>query len=293
MGGAGLVLRTDRDGVACLGLHNPPVNAIGLVVRRALDQALIALEHDPAVVGVVINGTGRLFSGGGDLRELGRAEPAGAPTMSALVSRIEGFGKPVVAAVHGQAIGGGVLLAMGCHARLASPDASVLLPEVRLGFPPGAGGTQRLPRLVGIGPALKMAALAQPLDANEAHRHGFFDEVIGDVQNLLAAAVRRVHAIACGAVPWRRTAALAVPGAANEGNALWLAAIHRARAYRAFPGREAPQVAIDLVLRAARPDTGFEEGMRMERAEFERLSSGPQAKALLQQLLAERAMRKA
>ena len=288
-----LVERADRQGVACLTFHNPPVNAINSAVRREIDEALTALAQDDAVVGVVISGAGRLFSGGGDLREIGRPEPAGAPTMSALARRIELFAKPVAAAMHGKAIGGGVLLAMACPARIASRDATILLPEVNLGFSPGAGGTQRLPRLVGPGPAMKMVALAHALDAASAQVHGFFDEVAPDAQGAVEAAVRRIQAIARGAAPWRRTALLRVPSPAPGETAESLASTYRSLAASAFPDREACQAAIDLILGASAPGADFEAGMRREKAEYDRLSSSPQAKALLEQFLAGRAARRA
>lgn len=288
-----LVERSDRDGVACLTFRNPPVNAINSAVRRALDLSLSALEHDDAIVGAVICGAGALFSGGGDLRELGRREPAGAPAMSALARRIETFPKPVAVAMRGKAIGGGVLLAMACHARIAGRDASCMLPEVHLGFCPGAGGTQRLPRLVGIEAAMRMAALAQALDAQEAHAQGFLDELVEEGHGLLDAAVRRVRAIASGEAAWRRTATLAVPEPASGESAEAIASRHRTLAAQAFPGREAPQAAIELILAAAEPGADFDTGMRREKAEFDRLSAGPEAKALLEHFFAERARRRA
>ncbi|MBS0339097.1 MAG: enoyl-CoA hydratase/isomerase family protein [Proteobacteria bacterium] len=288
-----LVQRMDRDGVACLSFHNPPVNAINSAVRREIDEALTALAQDDAIEGVVISGAGRLFSGGGDLREIGQPEPAGTPTMTALARRIELFAKPVAVAMQGKAIGGGVLLAMACHARIASRDATILLPEVNLGFSPGAGGTQRLPRLVGIGAAMRMVALAQPLDAASAQVHGFFDEVAQDAQGAVEAAVRRVQAIARGAAPWRRTALLRVPTPSPGETAESLAITFRAMAADVFPEREACQAAIGLILDAATSGADFETGMRREKAEYDRLSSSPQGKALLEQFLAGRAARRA
>jgi enoyl-CoA hydratase/carnithine racemase len=185
-----------------------------------------------------------------------------------------------------------VLLAMACHARIASRDASILLPEVTLGFPPGAGGTQRLPRLVGVAAAMRMVALAKAADALTARDWGFFDDVAEHAADPVDVALQRVRAIAQGTMPWRRTADLAVPLPSAGETAESLAAMYRGLASQAFPDREAAQVAIDLVLGAA-ADADFDAGMRREKAEFDRLSSGPQAKALLQQFFDARAKRKA
>lgn len=282
-----LVLRTDRAGVACLCLRNPPVNVIHSALRQALHDALDAVERDPAVTGVVVHAEGRMFSGGGEPREIGLPNAADPANMTGLAARIEAFAKPVVAAMHGKAVGGGVLLAMGCHARVASRDASILLPEVNLAFPPGAGGTQRLPRLVGIEVALRMAALAQALDAPTAHAAGFFDELVADDADRVDAAAQRARAIASAALPWRRTCALAVPVTAQADA---VAAECRAEAGRLFPGREAPAVAIALVLAAAHTD--FEAGMRQERQAYERLANAPEARALIERLLARASAKK-
>lgn len=281
------VRRVDRDGVAVLSIDNPPINAINVKVRASLDRMLDEIEGDPAIVGVVIASAGRLFSGGGDLREIGQAAPPGGPTMTELAGRIETWTKPLVVAMRGRAIGGGVLLSMACHARLGTPDASIALPEVRLGFVPGAGGTQRLPRLVGVAPALEMIALAKSLDATTARMAGFFDAVVEQPGHLIEAAIGHVRAISDGAAPWRRTSSLAVP--VGEKNGLQRSADHYAElANEAFPGRQAPHAAIELVLGAV--DRGFAEGLSREREMFERLSNSDETRALLHLFFAERAL---
>jgi enoyl-CoA hydratase/carnithine racemase len=281
------VQRFDQDGVAVLSIDNPPINAINVTVRSALYRMLDAVEGDAGIAGVVIASAGRLFSGGGDLREIGQAAPAGGPTMTELAHRIETFTKPVAVAIRGRAIGGGILLSLACHARLGAPDASIALPEVRLGFVPGAGGTQRLPRLVGIDPALEMIALAKSLDAPTARAAGFFDAIAERPEGLVDAAVGHVRAIAEGNTPWRRTSSLAVP--VGDGDGPRRSADRYARlASEAFPSRRAPHAAIELVLSAV--DLGFAEGLVREREVFEDLSKTSETRALLHLFFARSAL---
>jgi len=275
-----LLGRADRGEVACLIIDNPPVNAIGVAVRAALDAALDAAETDRGVAGLVIGAAGPLFSGGGDMREIGRSIVPGGPSMTELAARIEAFPKPVAVAIQGRAIGGAVLMALACHARLGTADATVALPEVRLGFVPGTGGTQRLPRLVGQERALEMAALARTLDAAAALSAGFLDGLV-EAAALLDVAAERVRAIAEGALPWRRTTQLPVPDAAAEAPAL--AARFAALAQEAFPDRQAPRDAIALILAAA--TTPFAEGLRREKAAFDRLANSAETRALVEAFL--------
>jgi 3-hydroxyacyl-CoA dehydrogenase len=278
------VERTTRDGVAFLRLSNPPVNAINSVARRELRLRLEQLAQDAAATAVVICATGANFSAGGDLKELGKPEPAGAPTMAELVFAMERFAKPVVIALQGRAIGGGVLLAMGCHARVGGADTQLALPEVRLGFVPGVAGTQRLPRLVGLRNALDMVVRARMLAAAEALAAGLLDRIADDPA---AGAAELALDIAQGRAPWRRTAALPVPPCEAPSPAL--AAEFARLAETTFPGREAPLRAIDLILGAR--DWPFEEGVRREREVFLRLLEGDESKRLVREFFAQRAAR--
>ncbi|MBP7565682.1 MAG: enoyl-CoA hydratase/isomerase family protein [Burkholderiaceae bacterium] len=282
------VTRSFIDGVAHLVIHNPPVNAINSRVRRVLRNSLDGLATDERVVCVVISASGDMFSGGGDLRELGQPAPADDVALGDLALLIERFEKPVVIALHGKVIGGGVLLAMACHARVAAPDTELALPEVNLGFVPGAGGTQRLPRLVGVEPALRMVAQAISMDPPAALAAGLVDLVTPEAGSMQQHASEVALAIARGSRPWRRTAALSVPGGSPSDAAI---AAARHAATERFPDREAPQAAIDLIaLAATRP---FEEGVLEERATFLRLSSSQQTRALLDSFFAARAAARA
>jgi len=276
---------TRQEGILRVTIDNPPLNAINAAVRQGLWDALDRAETERDLVAVVLDAAGTTFSAGGDLKEVGRPDPPGSITLTALNDRIEAFPKPVVVAIQGRAFGGGVLLALACHGRVADAAARLMLPEVRLGFVPGAGGTQRLPRLCGQVPALDMAVLAEPMPAVTASDNGLVDVLAqGDH---LPAAIAMARDIAAGRRPWRRTGRLAVPPSAEPPAAL--AARYRARAEELFPGREAPLAAIALVTGAAL--WPFAEGCGRERTEYLALSTGPQARALLHLFFAERALR--
>ena len=141
--------RVDR-GVAIVTFANPPVNGLSLAVRRGICAALQRASDDATVHAVVMTGTGGTFSGGADIREFGTASAAAEPTLRQVIDHVESLEKPVVAAINGVCLGGGLELAMAAHHRVAHEDAKLGLPEVKLGLIPGAGGTQRLPRLVGV-----------------------------------------------------------------------------------------------------------------------------------------------
>ena len=157
-------------------LDNPPVNALSTAVRTAAVEALKAADADPKVQAIVIMGAGRGFSGGADITEFGK--PPVQPTLLDLLDVVEGLSKPVVAAIHGVAFGGGLELSLTCHFRVADKTAQLGLPEVKLGLLPGAGGTQRLPRVVGAEMALNMIVSGDPIRADAALEAGLIDELV-------------------------------------------------------------------------------------------------------------------
>jgi 3-hydroxyacyl-CoA dehydrogenase len=173
--------------VLVLTLINPPVNALGHSLRAGISAGLDRAEGDPAIVGVVIRGQGRGFSAGADIREFGQA--AKAPLLTDLCQRIEGFAKPVIAAMHGMALGGGLELALAARGRVGMAALRLGLPEVTLGVLPGAGGTQRLPRLIGAEAALRLMLSGRPVSAEDAFDLGLLDDVVPDEQALLTAAL--------------------------------------------------------------------------------------------------------
>ena len=203
-----LVKITKDNDVAIITIDNPPVNALSPGVPEAIGAAIDEMNNDPSVKAAVVIGAGRTFVAGADIKEFIKMTSSGArrATLLPLLLHIEDSGKPVVMAIHGNAFGGGLELAMAGHYRLASPSAQVGQPEVKLGIIPGAGGTQRLPRLVGVAKAVEMCAEGMPVHAREAAALGLIDRLIeGD---LLAGAVAFAREIADKAAPKTRELSL-------------------------------------------------------------------------------------
>jgi len=266
------------DGVLVVTIDNPPVNAASADMRAGLFEAIRHAGEAEDVRAVVVTGAGHTFVGGADIREFGA--PMAEPTLPQVVARIEASEKPVIAAINGVALGGGLEIALACHRRIAAPDAKVGLPEVKLGIVPGAGGTQRLPRLTGSAAAVELIATGRIVHAVEALSFGIVDSV---ASNLMADAV--AAAVALAGRPLRRTGELAVPAEGSD-------AIERAaaKALSRARGQQAPAEAIRLVRGAtARP---LAEGLADERATFLRLRDSDQAKALRHVFFAERAAAK-
>src|SRR5215212_8192381 len=162
--------------------NNPPVNALGHAVRAGLVAAIEEAEADEAVKAVVIACEGQTFFAGADVSEFGTPKAFEQPMLPQVVDRIEDCAKPVVAAIHGTALGGGLEVALACHYRVAVPSAKLGVPEVKLGLLPGAGGTQRLPRVAGVPKALDMCATGNPIGAKEAFDCGLIDRLMeGDL----------------------------------------------------------------------------------------------------------------
>src|SRR5690242_14586705 len=158
--------------------NNPPVNALGAAVRQGLVGAIEQAEADESVKAVVIACEGQTFFAGADVSEFGTPKAFQQPMLPQVVDIIEACSKPVVAAIHGTALGGGLEVALACHYRVADPSAKLGVPEVKLGLLPGAGGTQRLPRVAGVEKALQMAATGTPISAREAYQVGLVDRLI-------------------------------------------------------------------------------------------------------------------
>src|SRR5918911_3462107 len=184
----------DRRGrVAVLTVNNPPVNALSQHVRQGLRDGLKQAAADSAVGAIVIMCAGRTFIAGADITEFGK--PPAAPGLHEVLDMIESSSKPVVAAIHGTALGGGLEVTLACHYRVGVKDARFGLPEVKLGLLPGAGGTQRLPRVVGVEKALSMMVSGDPIRAEEARRLGLVDELVdGDLTAGAVAFAERVVA---------------------------------------------------------------------------------------------------
>ncbi|WP_117194782.1 3-hydroxyacyl-CoA dehydrogenase NAD-binding domain-containing protein [Rhizobium terrae] len=263
-----------RDGVLVVTIDNAPVNATSADVRNGLEKALARAESSTDVNGVVITGAGKTFIGGADIKEFGK--PAMEPTLPAVIQKIEDLSKPVVAALNGAALGGGLEVALACHYRITSPAAQVGLPEVKLGIVPGAGGTQRLPRLIGIPAALDLITSGRSVKAEEALSLGIVDE-IGE-GDLVGTAVSIAGKFA--GKPLRRTGELTVP-VVDPTEIEKASAKIRAKAR----GQKAPAEAVRLVTSSARP---LAEGLTDERATFLMLRDSREAAALRHVFFAER-----
>jgi 3-hydroxyacyl-CoA dehydrogenase len=268
------------DDVLVVLIDNPPVNATSSNVRAGLMAALDHAEAEDSVRGVVMTGAGKVFVGGADIREFGK--PPEPPFLPDVYARIEASGKPVVAAVNGAALGGGCELALACHGRIAARPASFGLPEVKLGIVPGAGGTQRLPRLVGFHAAAEMIGTGRSLTSGEALEAGLIDRI--SVDDLIADACALARAMAGKEL--RRTGALtARPVSDAEIDAAAAKILSRAR------GQAAPGEALRLVKAAM--TLPFPEGLEEERAVFLRLRDSQEAAALRHVFFAERMAGKA
>jgi len=272
---ANVDLRRD-DGIAIVTVDNPPVNALKHEIRAGLAEALRQTRDDPAVKAVVMACAGRTFFAGADITEFGK--PPQAPGLGEVITAIEALPKPMVAALHGTALGGGFELALACHFRVAVAGARVGLPEVKLGLLPGAGGTQRLPRLIGPEKALKMIVTGDPIEAREALADGIVDEIVeGD---LTAGAIAYARRVVAEGRPLRRVRdredKLVAEGFADAAEALT----------RRLRGREAPAACVEAVRNAI--TMPFEEGLRREGELFRKLVAGDQSKAQRHIFFAER-----
>ncbi|SNS58641.1 3-hydroxyacyl-CoA dehydrogenase [Sphingomonas laterariae] len=275
------VITTHRDGdVLVVVSNNPPVNALGFAVRDGLAKALDEAAADPAVKAVVIRCDGRTFFAGADITEFGG--PMKDPQLPELLERLEALDKPVVAAIHGTALGGGLETALACHYRIAVPSAKLGLPEVKLGILPGAGGTQRLPRVVGVAAALEMIVGGAPIGAKKASDIGLLDRLAGE-DSLAAEAVAFARDIA-EKRPLPRTSekqAVAEPGVFDA---------FRAANARKMKGFEAPEACIQAIQAAA--ELPFAQGLEVERKLIRQLMASDQSKAQRHIFFAERAAAK-
>lgn len=273
------MLHSSRIGsVLCLTVDHPPYNLFNRDVLAALYQALERAAAEPLVRGVVLAAAGRIYSAGGDVRELGMARLPGKPDVTDVVDRIAHLGKPVAIALHGKAIGASVLIALACDVRIGTANTVITLPEVKLGFTPRAGGTQRLLRLVGPRIALEMMALAESIDAQGALRAGLIDAVAVDGRQCVEQAAERISLSQEGRFVRRESLHLPIPSLATGETAEGLAEHFRKRAAMLFPGRAAPLAAIELV--SGSLACSIEDGLRLEQETYRRLFASDEARRL-------------
>ncbi len=268
---------------AVITLDNPPVNGLGLELRSGIVAGLDRAAADPKVKAVVLIGTPRAFSGGADIREFNTPKMTAEPNLHNVIRALEAMRKPVVAAISGNCMGGGLELALGCHFRIAGPGAQIGLPEVKLGLLPGAGGTQRLPRLVGLEHALNMIVSGAPVPSEMFKGTPLLDDfVTGD---LLEGALAFAQKAVADKRPLKRVRDLKVRHANVEGY------IHFARtSVGAMAGPfPAPLKCVEAVNAATLP---FEQGLAREREQFAELVMTPESRALRHAFFGERAASK-
>ncbi len=269
------------DGVLVVHIDNPPVNALGHAVRQGLSDAIALASADTAVNAVVIIGAGRTFPAGADIKEFGK--PLAAPGLPTVCQTIEDCGKPVIAALHGTALGGGLEVALAAHYRIALDNARMGLPEVNLGILPGAGGTQRMPRLTGAGPALDVMLSGKPIGAAKALEIGLIDAVVAD--DLPGAALEFSKAVLAENKPVVRTQDRRDGLDDKAGNN---AAIedHKKVLKKRARGLLSPFRIVECVQAAlALP---FDEGITLERDLFVECLQSDQSKGLIHAFFAER-----
>jgi 3-hydroxyacyl-CoA dehydrogenase len=264
-----------HDDVSVILVDNPPVNALSWHVREGLSDSFTAALADDAVKAIVLRCAGATFIAGADITEFGK--PPQGPDFNDVLNMIEAAGKPVVAAIHGTALGGGLETALVCHYRIAVPSAKLGVPEVKLGLLPGAGGTQRLPRVVGVAAAATMCSLGEPVAAAKAHEMGLVDRLAGESSLAEDAIAYARELIAIGPRPTRQRPV--------TGDAAVIEQLKGANA-RKWKGFDAPYANLACVEAATR--LSFDEGMQFERSEFVKLMRGSQSAAQRHLFFAER-----
>jgi 3-hydroxyacyl-CoA dehydrogenase len=270
-----------HDNVAVITLNNPPVNGMGLATRTAAVAALRRAQDDDAIAAVVLTGAGKAFSGGADIKEFNSPNALAEPSLFTLIATAEGLDKPVVAAIHSVCMGGGLELALGCHYRVALPGAQIALPEVKLGLLPGAGGTQRLPRVVGLELALNMIVSGTPVLSEKLADTGLFDEVFPAGTELIAAAVAFAKSVSeVRPLPKVRERTVDYP---NHEAFLQFSRNTVKAMSGAFP---APLECVETV--AASITMPFDDGIAFERQRFMHLMQTTESKALRHAFFAER-----
>lgn len=272
-----------RDGdIAVLLVDSPPVNALSAQVREGIVAGIQEAGVDPAIKAVVLHCAGRTFFAGADIGEFGK--PPRHPNLPEVVDIIEGSSKPVIAALHGTALGGGLETALACHYRVAVPSAKCGFPEVKLGLLPGAGGTQRLPRLVGPEKALEMVTSGAPVSAKAANEMGIVDEIVEESE-LLTSAIAFARKVVAENRPLKKVRDLDDKISAARGRLEIFEDFRKANS-RKFRGFQAPECNIRCVEAAV--NLPFDEGIKLERQLFQELVSGEQSAAQRHVFFAER-----
>ncbi len=274
--------------IAVITLNNPPVNGLGHATRKGITDGLERANADAAVKAIVITGAGGAFSGGADIKEFGTDKALQEPNLLSVISTVENSPKPVVAAVHTVCMGGGLELALGCHYRIAAPGCNVALPEVKLGILPGAGGTQRLPRVVGVEPALNMIVSGEPVKSEligSMPGQKLFDKMAASPESLAEEALAFARSVAdARPLPLVRN----LPCKHPEGDAYFQFARNMVKGMA--KNLPAPAKCVDAVEAATKRK--FADGMAYERELFINLMWTPESRALRHIFFSERAASK-
>ena len=285
-----LVSLTTRGEIGLITVNNPPVNALSPGVPEGIQASIESAQKNPLIKGIVLLGSGQTFTAGADIKEFGKitsGQRERGAALASLLQALEECPKPVVSAIHGTAFGGGLEIAMACHYRVAVPLAQVGQSEVKLGIIPGAGGTQRLPRLAGVAKALEMCAQGDPVKAPEALQYGIIDKIIeGD---LLEGAIDFVRERLARGGPYPKTRERTEKLGDADQNAR-LFAMAREMAKKRGRGLMAPLKAIDAVEAATK--LPFDEGLKREAELFRECLFSDQSKALIHVFFSERAAAK-
>ena len=274
--------------VAVISLNNPPVNGLGLSTRQAITEGVEKAVQDASIKAIVVTGHGKAFSGGADIREFGSPKATQEPNLLSVIAQIENCAKPVVAAVHTVAMGGGLELALGCHYRIAAPGASIALPEVKIGLLPGAGGTQRLPRVLGVEPALNMIVSGEAIKSEMLAMlpgQKLFDKMAASAESLMDEALKFAREVS-STRPLPRVRDL--PCKHPQGDAYFQFTRNMVKGMaKNYP---APPKCVDAVQAATKKK--FEEGMLIERELFMNLMWTPECRALRHLFMSQRAASK-
>ena len=274
--------------VAVISMNNPPVNGLGLSTRQAIAQGVEKAVQDTAVKAIIITGQGKAFSGGADIREFGSPKAIQEPNLLSVIAQIENCTKPVIAAIHTVAMGGGLELALGCHYRIAAPGTSIALPEVKIGLIPGAGGTQRLPRVLGVEPALNMIVSGEAIKSEMLAMlpgQKLFDKMAASATSLRDEALAYAKQVA-DVRPLPRVRDL--PCKHPQGDAYFQFTRNMVKGMaKNYP---APPKGVDAVQAATKKK--FDEGMVLERELFVNLMWTPECRALRHLFTAQRAASK-
>jgi 3-hydroxyacyl-CoA dehydrogenase len=271
--------------IAIITIDNPPVNGLGLASRMAIAAHVKNAEENGEVKAIILTGVGGAFSGGADIKEFGTEKTMAEPSLPSLIHQLENTRKPIIAAINGVCMGGGLELAMGCHYRVVVATAAIALPEVKLGILPGAGGTQRLPRLVDMATALKMITTGITLKAAQLSETALFDKICNASQNVLECAQELAEVIASlRPIPKVCDRAVFAP---FESDLLASTRLALSKKSTHFP---APFACVDAV--EASLKLSFEQGLQVEREIFTRLIQTAESKALRHVFMAERAATK-